>query len=125
MSKRSENYRKNGKKYEWIGHIQVHFNDVEREEVLSYVGQREWDFEECICVLTQKGYGTKFTYDQSRDCYYLTLQTKEKGNHYYGYTLGMTHTELTRIVQIACYVVDVLVEHESLSYPEKDRADNW
>ncbi len=125
MSKRSASRRKTSKRYEWIGHIQVHFNDDERVEVLAYIDEREWNFEECICILTQKDYGTKFTYDVSRDCYYLTLQTKEGKNPYYGYTIGMTHTELSRIVQIACFVVDVLIEHEALILPETSTADSW
>ena len=125
MSKRTRRSRAYAPRYEWIGHIPVNFTDDERDHILAYVGERSWDFEDVISVLTQEGYGIKFTYDESRDCYYLSLQPKDKDNPYYGYTVGFSHTELLRLAQIASFVCNELIKNSGLTIPDKEKADSW
>lgn len=119
---RSKNY---APKYKWIGHIAVYFNDDERDAVLDYIGQREWDIEDSICTLSQAGYGVKFTYDESRDSYYLSLQSKDKSCPYYGYTIGTSHMEISRVIQIACYIVTELIPAEALDKPDEKQSPSW
>ncbi len=125
MPTQGKDKRKRQQKYEWLGHIQVYFSDDERNHVLDYIGERQWDLEDTLCSLTQSQVSCKFTYDNGRDSYYLTLQPKEKNNPYYGYTIGVTHLELVRIVQIAAYVVNELLPNEGLPFPTDQKAIDW
>lgn len=111
--------------YKWIGHIQVDFGDTERQHVLEYVGERNFDFEDAISQITQTQTSVKFTYDESRDGYQCTLQPKSGDCYLYGYTLGFRHAELSRCVQICSYIVFEMIENEAIVIPGTTASPSW
>lgn len=117
--------KKRPPKYEWIGHIEIDFNDPDRDEVLKYVDTRTWDFEDVVSVLTQQDVGIKFTYNKSTDSYRVSLQPKQRDCYLLGYTLGYEHMDIVRLYQIATYIVDVMIEHEQIELPERRGVPDW
>ncbi len=111
--------------YKWIGHIEVYFNDDEIQEVLAYVEQRQWDFEDVVSGLTQANYGIKFMYSEADNQYRLTMQPKNKDCYLVGYTIGYSHMDLFRLIQIAAYIVNEMIEHESIDLPTKRVVNTW
>jgi hypothetical protein len=122
MSKKSSQPQtKKDNRYKWIGHINVYFNDDELQEVIEFLHGRAFDCEDVIATITQKSCSVKFTYDQWQDSYYCTIQPKLTSHYLYGYTCGISHVDLTRLVGIALYVVDVLLENEGIQLPLLER----
>lgn len=116
---------KTRKAYKWIGHIEVHFNDDERRAVVEYCDERTFDFEDAIASITQAKIGVKFSYGESDDAYRITLQPKATDAYLRGYTLGFNHLSLDRLLQIALYVVNVLIEHEGIEIPNSTPINDW
>jgi len=113
------------KPYKWIGHISVYFNDEEIAACLSYCDAREWDFSNVVCVISQQEVAIKFSYDLNNDCYRCVLQPKSPYSYLRGYTLGFNHVELSRLIQIAAYVCEVLMENEAVEIPTKPAVQSW
>jgi len=112
-------------KYQWVAHIVVDFNDQERKEALDYCDGLRSDFFDQVTCITQMGVAVKVTYDGYNDCYILTLQPKDRTNKYYGYTLGFSHVDLARLMQVGVFIVEVLMEHEAISIPNKGVVADW
>ncbi len=125
MTRKSNTNNRPPKRYKWIAHIPVYFNDDERDAVLSYVKDRTWDVPDVIAVLTQKDVGVKISYDKTNDAYYCTLQPKAVDSAYHGYTVGFSHADIERLFQIASYIVDELLEHEGLELPGDKVRPDW
>ncbi len=125
MSKQTNRSKSRAPKYKWIGHILVYFNDDERSNVLTYVAQRKWDFENVICTLTQKQIGIKFTYNEGADAYHITLQPKDQDNPCYGYTIGTDHVELGRLIQIAAYIAEEMLPNGAIVPPDREASPDW
>lgn len=113
------------KRYKWIAHLPVYFNDDERDAVLAYIADRTWDVPDVIAVLTQMEVGIKVSYDKTNDAYYCTLQPKASRSPYFGYTIGFSHAEVDRLFQIASYVVTELLEHEGVELPGDKVRPDW
>lgn len=113
------------KEYKWLGHIEVSFNDEGIKECLAYVGERNWDFEDVISVITQQNTALKFSYEQGTSSYRITIQPKEYDCYLRGYTLGYSHTDLARLLQIASYIVTEMIEHQAIELPGKESANDW
>lgn len=120
-----KNSSKRSPEYKWLGHIQVHFNDQELIAFLEYASDLPFDLETAVVTITQALVGIKFIYDQANDGYRCVLQPKEKSSKYYGYTLGFNHLELARVVQVAMYINDVLMEHEAIPLPNNEPMPDW
>lgn len=117
--------RSNGKHYKWLGHIPVYFNDDELDAVIKYVDERDWDCEDVITRQTQAGIGVKFTYDVGSDCYHCTLQPKGKDCYLRGYTLGFNHVDFMRLMGVASYVCEVLIENGGVEIPTKTNVNSF
>lgn len=113
------------KRYSWVGHIQVYFNDDERQEVIKYLDERPADLENTIAIITQTDTSVKVTYDGHNDCYQGTLQPKGKSDPYTGYTIGFSHTDLKRLIPIMGYIRFELMEHNTLDKPDKRNTADW
>jgi hypothetical protein len=124
MSKNRQNKRSN-EKYQWIGHVQVYFTEKQKLECQARIDDLQSDLENLLITITQKGVSVKLTYDGYNDCYLVTLQSKDRTSKYYGYTLGFSHVEFPRLVQIAWYIVDVLMEHEGIELPNSSSVPDW
>jgi hypothetical protein len=111
--------------YKWIGHIEVYFNDIERDEAIAHIGEIEADFEDIVSRITQQGICIKFAYTGGTDDYRVTLQPKEEDHPYNGYTLGYTHVELTRLLLIAQFIVEVLMRDQRVAIPDKSSQNEW
>ena len=111
--------------YKWIGHIEVYFTDEERDSAIASIEGRAPDFEDILTRLTQQGVGVKFTYSEATDQYRVTLQPKDKHCPYVGYTLGFSHIEMTRLLLIAEYIYEVMVERHEIPIPEKGQVNDW
>lgn len=121
--------RTNGKKpeakYKWKGHIQHYFNDEEIANCLLWIEARKPDPLGCIDVMIQKEIGVKFSYSENQDGYFISLQPKAKDSIYYGYTIGLSHVSLERLILIALYVVSELMEHEAIPTPTTATLPDW
>lgn len=113
------------KPYKWIGHIEVFFNDDEREHVINYCKEREFDFEDSVSRVAQTRTAIKFSYEVGSDCYRATLQPKDEKSAYYGYTLGFSHVDLSRLLQITTFIVYELMENGGISIPEDRKVNEW
>lgn len=127
MGTNSKPRRKKGMRenYKWLGHIEVGFNDEERERAIEYCDGRELDFEDVISRITQTKTGIKFSYSESNDTYRATVQPKDKGNTYYGYTIGFAHLDLARLLSIVQYIIVELMENAAIPIPEDREANDW
>lgn len=123
MSRNSKKRRPTA--YKWIGHIEVYFNDEEREHIIAYWADRNFDFVDALSTLTQTLTGVKITYNTSGDGYRCSLQPKDQDSTYYGHTVGFSHAELPRLLQIAIYVQTVLMENQAIDKPEKESMPDW
>lgn len=123
MAGRKRTTRKD--EYKWLGHVNLAFTEKQIAECLAYCADRKWDFVDDLCTLTQQDWGVKLTYDNQNDCYRCTLQPKAKECYLRGYTIGFNHVEMPRILQIASYVVNELVEHQGVEIPGKAVAPSW
>lgn len=121
---RKNNGSENGK-YKWLGHIQHFFNDAEIEACICWIEGRKPDSLGAIDIIAQQGIGIKFVYSSVQDGYHITLQPKDKHSYYYGYTLGLTHTDLERAIHISLYVVSELMEHQNIPLPETSTLPDW
>ena len=118
MTRRNSNGRV--KPYKWIGHMEVYFNEEEATAVLVYWTDRTFVLGEAIVELTQGEMPVKISYDPDRDGYRCSLQPKSKHCSYRGYTIGFSHSSLSRLLQVALYVKNEMIEHNAIAIPTKD-----
>ena len=121
----SKKQRKRRYVYKWLGHIEVYFNDTERDEAIAHIGPTKADFEDILSRITQQGIGVKFSYSGSHDDYRITLQPKQEGHPYDGYTVGYSHVELSRLLLIGQFIVEVLMADGRLSLPNSGVKNEW
>lgn len=111
--------------YKWIGHVEVYFDDDEKQAVEAHFSGVEPHLEDAIAAITQQETAVKFSYDDGKDAYRVTLQPKRGDHPYRGYTLGYSHVDLLRLSQIARYICDVMMDDGSIERPENTKANDW
>ncbi len=111
--------------YKWLGHIPVYFNDKDVAECMKWIGDRDINPTTGLDTLVQKETSVKISYSNMNDSYYISLQPKRRDSMYWGYTLGFNHVDLLRLLQIALYVHEVLVETAAIELPNGEGVPDW
>jgi hypothetical protein len=102
----------------------VDFSYNEREAILSYAAERVVDFATIIQGLGESGVKISFSNSAKNDRWYCTLTPRAE--HRNGYDcFVLQHNDLTRLGEIAMYVVDHYVADGEVGFPEDNADFDW
>lgn len=100
----------------------VDFTKSEREQILSYVANRDVDWTSLITGFTDQEVKFSISYSAHHDSFYATITPKsEKVRQYTGYTIR--HQSLDRIADICLYFLDHYVADGFVNYQGADDYD--
>lgn len=97
----------------------VDFSFNQREEILTYVSERDFDFSSLCFQCAEDGIKVSLSYSKVQDGYYLTLTPKSDAMRNFSCYI-IRHTSRDRIVDILGYFVDHYVSDSEINFQGED-----
>lgn len=107
------------------GFINVDFSHKLREEINTWIADRNMAFEDRVIGLAERGFKVSISYDENRDTWLCSLTGKRTYTSYDGWCVVVPHRDLDKVIYVATYVVEVMMEHNQLEIPGGDDEIDW
>lgn len=107
MKKKVEQVKRNDG---WKGYVNWSPTVSDRESVVAFMGKVDYSPMEQLLQLSESGYSTSFSYDETHNCHRLSITGKGERCPNQGYTLSVRASSPERCLGLGSYYIFVLCE---------------
>lgn len=114
-----------GKKFKFKGFENIEFNPEDREAVISWIKEANFDPIDCATVIVESGYKLGMGYDDYASSTVVSATCKDPSSPYFGYCFTFKHADLGRGLQIMRYLLDVMLVPELYDLEHRPHHYDW